>query len=132
MLKRRVHEPMRLGPRRSIHGVALFVALVSFTTQANGNEKSMGQAVVSADTHKLSWPMAREKTMVAELKRLRPRKINMSHDAKGDSRAGKPPPLSSLEPVVLRSLGWLERTLLFLCTLQTQEQFPRGSVPMRF
>ena len=78
------------------------------------------------------WPMAREKQMVAELKRLKLRKINMGQDAKGDSRAGKPPPLSSLGSVVVRSLGRLERTLLFLCTLQTQEQFPRGPVPMRF
>jgi hypothetical protein len=51
---------------------------------------------------------------------------------KGGSRTGKPPPLSSAESVVVRSHGRLERTLLFLCTLQTQEQFPHRSVPMRF
>jgi Protein of unknown function DUF72 len=53
------------------------------------------------------WPLANgaRKTMVAELKRLRLRKINMSHDAKGGSRAGKPAPLSSVESVVLRSLS---------------------------
>ena len=45
---------------------------------------------------------------------------------------GKPPPLSSVETVVAKSLSRLERTLLFLCTLQTREQFSRGSVPMRF
>jgi len=32
----------------------------------------------------IHWPMAREKQMVAELKRPKLRKINMSHDAKGD------------------------------------------------
>ena len=38
------------------------------------------------------WPMAREKQMVAELKRPKLRKINVSLDVKGDSRAGKTAP----------------------------------------
>jgi hypothetical protein len=76
------------------------------------------------------WPEKNKWSL--NLKRLKLRKINMSDDAKGDSRAGKPAPLSSVEAAVLRSLGRLEQTLLILCTLQTQEQFPRGSVSMRF
>jgi len=41
--------------------------------------------------------MAREKQMVAELKRPKLCKINMSHDAKDCSRAGKPPLLFSVK-----------------------------------
>jgi hypothetical protein len=59
----------RLNPRRSIHGVALFVALVSFTTQASGNEKSMGQAVVSADTQKAFVEASSSSNLVALLKK---------------------------------------------------------------
>jgi hypothetical protein len=58
----------RLNPRRSIHGVALFVALVSFTTPASGNEKSMGQAVVSADTQKAFVEASSSSNLVALLK----------------------------------------------------------------
>ena len=50
-------------------GVALFVALVSFTTQASGNEKSMGQAVVSADTQKAFVEASSSSNLVALLKK---------------------------------------------------------------
>jgi hypothetical protein len=49
------------------------------------------------------WPSTgqwREKNKWSpELKRPKLRKINMSHDAKGGSRAGKPPPLVSVPPL---------------------------------
>jgi hypothetical protein len=49
--------------------VALFVALVSFTTQASANEKSMGRAVVSADTQKAFVEASSSSNLVALLKK---------------------------------------------------------------
>lgn len=59
----------RLNPSPSIQLVALFVAVVSFASQATGNEKNMGQAVVSADTQKAFVEASSSSNLVALLKK---------------------------------------------------------------
>ena len=59
----------RFNRTRSVQLFALFVAIVGFTTEGMGNEKSMGQAAVSADTLKAYAEASSSSNLVALLKK---------------------------------------------------------------
>ncbi len=59
----------RLNPSPSIQLFTLFIALVGFTTEGMGNEKNMGQAVVSADSQKAFVEASSSSNLVALLKK---------------------------------------------------------------
>src|SRR6266404_8657671 len=59
----------RFNRTRSVQLFALFVAIVGFTTEGMGNEKSMGQASVSADSLKAYAEASSSSNLVALLKK---------------------------------------------------------------
>jgi hypothetical protein len=59
----------RFNRTRSVQLFALFVAIVGFTTEGMANEKSMGQAAVSADTLKAYAEASSSSNLVALLKK---------------------------------------------------------------
>src|SRR5437870_12784944 len=59
----------RFNRRPFIQLFTLFVAMVGFTTEGMGNEKSMGQAAVAADTLKAYAEASSSSNLVALLKK---------------------------------------------------------------